>query len=80
MNNYFIILASGLSKRFKSKKPKQFNIYKNKQLFEHSLDKAINSKLFKKIILVVKNKKELKKNIQIMFILLMVAKKDQILH
>jgi len=61
MNNYFIILASGLSKRFKSKKPKQFNIYKNKQLFEHSLDKAINSKLFKKIILVVKNKKELKK-------------------
>ena len=61
MNNYFIILASGLSKRFKSNKPKQFSIYKNKQLFEHSLDKAINSKLFKKIILVVKNKKELKK-------------------
>src|SRR6056300_209666 len=61
MNNYFIILASGLSKRFKSNKPKQFSIYKNKQLFEHSLDKAINSKLFKKIILVLKNKKELKK-------------------
>ena len=69
MNNYFIILASGLSKRFKSNKPKQFSIYKNKQLFEHSLDKAINSKLFKKIILVVKNKKELKKNILIKFML-----------
>jgi len=61
MNNYFIILASGLSKRFKSNKLKQFSIYKNKQLFEHSLDKAINSKLFEKIILVVKNKKNLKK-------------------
>ena len=60
MNNYFIILASGLSKRFKSKKLKQFSIYKNKQLFEHSLDKAIKSKLFKKIILVIKNKKDLK--------------------
>src|SRR5210317_669563 len=57
MNNYFIILASGLSKRFKSNKLKQFSIYKNKQLFEHSVDKAIKSKLFKKIILVVKKKK-----------------------
>ena len=52
MNNYFIILASGQSKRFNSKKPKQFNIYKNKPLFEHSIDKALKSKLFKKIILV----------------------------
>ena len=48
MNNYFIILASGQSKRFNSKKPKQFNIYKNKALFKHSLEKAIKSKLFKK--------------------------------
>ena len=60
MNNYFIILASGQSKRFNSKKPKQFNIYKNKLLFKHSLDKAVNSKLFKKIILVVNDKKLLK--------------------
>ena len=50
MNNYFIILASGQSKRFNSTKPKQFNIYKNKPLFEHSIDKALKSKLFKKII------------------------------
>ena len=55
MNNYFIILASGQSKRFNSKKPKQFNIYKNKPLFEHSIDKALKSKLFKKIILVISN-------------------------
>ena len=43
MNNYFIILASGQSKRFNSKKPKQFNIYKNKALFKHSLEKAMKS-------------------------------------
>ena len=61
MNNYFIILASGQSKRFNSTKPKQFITYKNKALFEHSLDKAIDSKLFKKIILVVKNKNQIKK-------------------
>ena len=60
MNNYFIILASGQSKRFNSKKPKQFNIYKNKALFKHSLEKAMKSKLFKKIILVVNNKKNIK--------------------
>ena len=65
MNNYFIILASGQSKRFNSKKPKQFNIYKNKPLFKHSLEKAIKSKLFKKIILVVNNKKSIKENLEI---------------
>ena len=63
MNNYFIILASGQSKRFNSNKPKQFNIYKNKALFKHSLEKAIKSKLFKKIILVVNNKKSLKEKL-----------------
>ena len=62
MNNYFIILASGQSKRFNSKKPKQFNIYKNKPLFEHSINKALKSKLFKKIILVINNKRLIKKD------------------
>ena len=59
MNNYFIILASGQSKRFNSAKPKQFIKYKNKALFEHSLEKALNSKLFKKIILVINDKKQI---------------------
>ena len=63
MNNYFIILASGQSKRFNSKEPKQFNIYKNKPLFEHSIHKALRSKLFKKIILVINNKKLIKNNL-----------------
>ena len=61
MNNYFIILASGQSKRFNSSKPKQFIKYKNKALFEHSIDKAIDSNLFKKIILVINDKKQIKK-------------------
>ncbi|WP_435084892.1 2-C-methyl-D-erythritol 2,4-cyclodiphosphate synthase [Candidatus Pelagibacter bacterium nBUS_33] len=61
MNNYFIILASGQSKRFNSPKPKQFIKYKNKALFEHSLDKALKSKLFKKIIIVTNDKKQIKK-------------------
>ena len=60
MNNYFIILASGQSKRFNSKKPKQFNIYKNKPLFLHSIHKSLDSKLFKKIILVVNKKNYIK--------------------
>ena len=61
MNNYFIILASGQSKRFNSNKLKQYIIYKNKPLFEHSIEKALVSKLFKKIILVVNNKKQINK-------------------
>ena len=60
MNNYFIILASGQSKRFNSTKPKQFIKYKNKALFEHSVDKAIISKLFKQIVLVTNDKKQIK--------------------
>jgi 2-C-methyl-D-erythritol 4-phosphate cytidylyltransferase/2-C-methyl-D-erythritol 2,4-cyclodiphosphate synthase len=61
MNNYFIILASGQSKRFNSSKLKQFIKYKNKALFEHSIDKALKSKLFNKIILVTNDKKQIKK-------------------
>ena len=61
MNNYFIILASGQSKRFNSNKLKQYIIYKNRPLFEHSIEKALTSKLFKKIILVVNNKKQINK-------------------
>tara|TARA_Y100001970_G_scaffold288800_1_gene417105 strand:- start:4170 stop:5279 length:1110 start_codon:yes stop_codon:yes gene_type:complete len=53
MNNYFIILAAGKGSRFGSKVNKQFTIYKNKPLFMHSVDTAIKSKLFKKIILVL---------------------------
>ena len=60
MSNYFIILASGQSKRFNSKKPKQYSIYEGKPLYKHSLDKALKSKLFKKIIIVVNNKNQIK--------------------
>ncbi len=63
MNNYFIILASGQSKRFNSKNPKQYQIYKNKPLFKHSLEKALKSKLFKKIILVLNNSQKIKEKL-----------------
>ena len=56
MRDYFILLSAGKSKRFKSKIKKQFILYKNKPLFEHSLQTAIKSKLFKEI-LIVTNKK-----------------------
>ena len=56
MSDCFILLSAGKSKRFKSKLEKQFITYKNKPLFEHSLKTALDSKLFKKI-LVVSNKK-----------------------
>ena len=56
MNNCFIILAAGESKRFKSKIPKPYYLYRGKPLFQHSIDKAKESKKFKKIILVFNNK------------------------
>ena len=63
MNNYFIILAAGKGSRFSSKKPKQFLIYNGKPIIEHSIDKALKSNIFKKIILVINknHKKFLKK-------------------
>ena len=69
MSNCFIILAAGQSKRFKSNKPKQYILYKNKPIYEHSVDKVIKSGLFKHIILVVKNnffiKRKYPKNVKI---------------
>ena len=64
MSDCFILLSAGKSKRFKSKINKQFLTYKNKPLFEHSLKTALNSKLFKKI-LIVSNKKVSYKNIDV---------------
>jgi len=70
MNNYFVILAAGKSKRFHNKIAKQFYHYKNKEIIDHSIEKSLNSKLFKKIIIVTNNlnhlkKKKLPKNIKI---------------
>ncbi len=56
MSNCFILLAAGKGKRFKSSTLKQFTNYKNKPLFMHSIEKAIKSNLFKKIVLVTNNK------------------------
>ena len=60
MNNFFVILAAGKGSRFKAKDKKQYVFYKNLRLFEHSIFKSLNSRLFKKIILVVDNPKKIK--------------------
>jgi len=61
MNNYFVILAAGKSKRFHKNIAKQFYNYKNKEIIDHSIDKSLNSKLFKKVIIVSNNLDHLKK-------------------
>ena len=69
MNNCFILLAAGKGKRFNSKIAKQYINYKNKPLFLHSIDKAIESKMFKKIILVLDKKNNSIKNNKISIII-----------
>ncbi|MDA7770410.1 2-C-methyl-D-erythritol 2,4-cyclodiphosphate synthase [Candidatus Pelagibacter sp.] len=56
MNNCFIILASGESKRFNSKIPKPYHLYKGKPLLLHSIDKAKKFAKFNKIVLVINKK------------------------
>ncbi len=61
MNNFFVILAAGKSKRFNNKMAKQFYNYKNKEIIDHSIKKSLDSKLFKKIIIVTNNLNYFKK-------------------
>ncbi|MDB3949747.1 2-C-methyl-D-erythritol 2,4-cyclodiphosphate synthase [Candidatus Pelagibacter sp.] len=56
MNICFIVLAGGESKRFNSKTPKPYCLYKGKPLLLHSIDKAKTYGKFSKIILVVNKK------------------------
>ena len=66
MNNCFILLAGGESKRFNSKTPKSYHLYKGKPLLLHSIDKAIKYKKFDKIVLVINKKhKKLIKDLKI---------------
>ena len=53
MNNCFIILAGGESKRFNSNIPKAYHLYKGKPLLLHSITKAKSYGKFSKIILVI---------------------------
>jgi len=61
MNNYFVILAAGKSKRFHKNLVKQFYNYRNKEIIDHSIEKSLNSKLFKKILIVTNDINHLKK-------------------
>jgi 2-C-methyl-D-erythritol 4-phosphate cytidylyltransferase/2-C-methyl-D-erythritol 2,4-cyclodiphosphate synthase len=58
MNSCFIILAGGESKRFNSKIPKPYYLYKNKPLLLHSIDKAKSYGKFSKIVVVINKKHE----------------------
>ena len=60
MNNYFVILAAGKGVRFDKKNQKQFFQFKNKQIIDHSIEKSLKSKLFKKIVVVTNNINQLK--------------------
>ena len=56
MNSCFIILAGGESKRFNSKVPKPYHLYKGKPLLLHSIDKAKKYRKFSKIVVVINKK------------------------
>ena len=61
MNNFFVILAAGKSKRFNKKIAKQFYNYKNKQIIDHSIENSLDSRLFKNIVVVTNNLNNFKK-------------------
>ena len=61
MNNYFVILAAGKSKRFRKNIAKQFYKYNNRDIIDYSIEKSLNSKLFKKILIVTNNLNYFKK-------------------
>ena len=63
MNSCFIILAGGESKRFNSKTPKPYHLYKGKPLLLHSIDNVRKYNKFNKIVVVInkKHKNHIKK-------------------
>ena len=78
MNNCFIILAGGESKRFNSKIPKPYQLYKGKALILHSIEKSKKYNKFKKIIVVINKKhKSLIKKLQIKGIKIIIGGKTR---
>lgn len=60
MTNTVIIVASGIGKRFCSTIPKQFVLYENKTILEHTIEKFENHALIDNIIVVInENHKEI---------------------
>ena len=53
MNNIFIILSAGKSSRFNDKLPKQYTKYKGEIMINKSINKALETNIFKKIIVVI---------------------------
>ena len=60
MANTVIIVASGIGKRFNSTIPKQFVLYENKTILEHTIEKFESHALIDNIVIVInENHKEL---------------------
>ena len=60
MTNTVIIVASGIGKRFNSNIPKQFVLYENKTILEHTIEKFECHALIDDIVMVInENHKEL---------------------
>ncbi len=60
MKNTVIIVASGIGKRFNSTIPKQFVLYENKTILEHTIEKFEGHALINNIVMVInENHKEL---------------------
>ena len=62
MNNCFVVLAAGNSRRFKSEIPKQFSKINGVMMLDYSVNTALKSKLFDRILIVInKNQKNMLK-------------------
>ena len=78
MNNCFIILAAGESKRFNSRVPKPYFIYRNKPLLLHSIDRVKHFNKFNKILVVINKKhKNLIKKLKIKKIKIIIGGKTR---
>ena len=56
MTNTVIIVASGIGKRFNSTIPKQFILYENKTILEHTIEKFEHHTLIDNIVMVINEK------------------------
>ena len=78
MSNCFIILAGGESKRFNSRIPKPYHLYKGKPLILHSIERALKYQKFIKIVVVINEKhKKYIRNLKIKNISVVIGGKNR---
>ncbi len=78
MNNFFIILAAGKSKRFNSNIPKPYYLYRGLPLIQHSIEKIKDYQKISKIIVVVnRNHKRLIEKLKIKNVKILIGGKTR---